>query len=763
MPPVVRKSQARTSLPSKADVLEFINSQKKRVNKRDIARKFKIKGNSKIGLKRLLREMTDEGLIGRTRKRISNSSDLPPVGVLKIIRQTSDGDLVGEPANWDHERGTAPLILFLSPKAQQGEGVAGIGDRVLAGITKLDGNPDGFAYEARIIKKLGEDQTLILGVFKSSPEGGGYIEPIDRKQRNELIVPARDVGDAKTGDLVSVELNRSSSYGPPQVRIKAVLGKIDSHRAASRIAIEVHEIPNEFSPEVIAQANAEKAPGLEGREDLRDIPLITIDPSDARDHDDAVHAQADTSPENPGGFILLVAIADVAAHVTTGSALDVEALERGNSVYFPDRVVPMLPEQLSNDLCSLVPDKDRPALVCRITIDGDGNKLSHEFLRAMIKSHAKLSYQQAQDAIDGKDVADPVDADVLKNVLQPLWQAYAALLKAQKKREPLALDLPERRIVFSSDGNIEAIVRRDRFDAHKLIEEFMIQANVAAAEALQKSSHGFIYRRHDNPSQEKTTGLSDFLKSLDLKLPASEVLRPMHFNRVLTQVKGTEHESLVHQSVLRSQAQAEYCVENYGHFGLNLKHYTHFTSPIRRYADLIVHRALVAMIADDKQPANSTQDLEEVSEHLSMTERRASKAERETMDRILSAYLADKIGAEFAARISGITRSAMFVELTETGADGIIPYSSLRRDRYIANESLYKISGMSSGETFKLGDDVTVRLIEAAPVAGALRFELLSEGVYEKPVRGGRSRNPRGKPKGPRHKRSSKARKPKNK
>jgi len=720
--------QSRSTLPGKDEILKFIKSQPKRVGKRDIARAFKIKGNSKIGLKRLLREMADEGMIAKNRKRLTSAAHLPPVGVLVIKRQNDDGELIAEPANWDYDKNPhPPQVVIVSTRSKHGSDVAGVGDRVLARIEKIDGDNDA-AYEASVIKRLGQDLSTMLGVFKSAPDGSGIIEPIDKKQRNALMVPAADVGTAKTGDLVKVELVQKKAYGPAQVRIKSTLGKIDSHRAASRIAIEVYDIPNEFPQAVLQQAEAEKAPGLKGREDLRQLPLITIDPSDARDHDDAVHAEIDSSSDNPDGFIVTVAIADVAAHVTPGSALDIEAINRGNSVYFPDCVVPMLPEHLSNDLCSLRPDEDRPALVCRMIFDAQGNKREHKFIRAMIRSHAKLSYQQAQDAIDGKTTSE-----WLEPVLKPLWQAFEALLKAQKKREPLGLDLPERRIVFTKTGEIEAVVLRERFDAHKLIEEFMIQANVAAAQTLAENKQPLIYRCHDNPSQEKTRGLIDFLKTLNLKLPAGEVLRPMHFNRILVQVKDSEIESLVHHSVLRAQAQAEYTIENYGHFGLNLKNYAHFTSPIRRYSDLVVHRALIASAGGANAPQ---QDLEEIAEHLSMTERRAAKAERETVDRILSSFLMDRIGAEFAARISGITRSAMFVELNETGADGIIPLSSLRRDRYIANEGLYALSGISSGETFKLGDQVTVRLIEAAPVAGALRFELLSEGVYEKPVRG---------------------------
>jgi len=751
--------QSRSTLPGKDEILSFIKSQPKRVGKRDIARAFKIKGNSKIGLKRLLREMADEGMIANNRKRLVSTAHLPPVGVLVIKRLNDDGDLVAEPANWDYDKNpTPPLVVIVSARARHGNDVAGVGDRVLARIEKTSGSDDAATYEARIIKRLGQDRATVLGVFKALPDGSGIIEPIDKKQRATFMIPARDIGNNESGDLVSVEVTRKKAYGPAQARIKSTLGRIDSHRSASRIAIAVYDIPDEFPAAVLNEVSHLTSPSLKGREDLRHLPLITIDPSDARDHDDAVYAQPDTSPDNPGGFIVSVAIADVAAYVTPGSALDEHAKLRGNSVYFPDCVVPMLPERLSNDLCSLRPDEDRAALVCHMVFDAQGNKRQHKFIRAMIKSHAKLSYQQAQDAIDGK--AESSTLPWLEPVLKPLWQAYEALTKAQVKRSPLGLDLPERRIVFTRTGEIEAVVLRERLEAHKLIEEFMIQANVAAAQILEGNRHPLIYRCHDNPSLEKTRGLSDFLKTMELKLPAGEVLRPAHFNRILDQVRDSEIESLVHQSVLRAQSQAEYSVENYGHFGLNLKHYAHFTSPIRRYADLVVHRGLIATLENPDTPYDLDHDFGEIAEHLSMTERRAAKAERETVDRILASFLADRIGAEFSARISGITRSALFVELTETGADGIIPLSSMQRDRYIADEGLHRLVGLSSGEVFKLGDQVVVRLIEAAPVAGALRFELLSEGVYEKQQRGGGSRKPMnkrpsGKFKGPRSGRRS--------
>ena len=484
-----------------------------------------------------------------------------------------------------------------------------------------------------------------------------------------------------------------------------------------------------FSPAALREAEEAKPATLKGREDWRDLPLVTIDPPDAKDHDDAVHAEADPDPNNKGGYIVNVAIADVAFYVRPGSALDRDALTRGNSVYFPDRVVPMLPERISNDLCSLVPGEPRGALAVRMVIGNDGRKRSHSFHRILMRSAAKLNYAQAQAAIDGRP--DDTTGPLLDPILKPLYDAYAVVKRARDERDPLDLDIPERKILLKPDGTVDRVIVPERLDAHKLIEEFMILANVAAAEMLEKKALPLIYRVHDEPTLEKVHNLQEFLKTLDLPFAKSGALRPALFNRVLAQVKGHDSEPLVNEVVLRSQAQAEYAAENYGHFGLNLRRYAHFTSPIRRYADLVVHRALIRGLGlgEGALPETETvETLSEVAAQISVTERRAMKAERETADRLIAHFLADRIGATFQGRISGVTRAGLFVKLSDTGADGLIPIRTLGTEYFNYDEARHALVGTRSGAMHRLGDVVDVRLVEAAPVAGALRFELLSEG-----------------------------------
>ena len=509
-------------------------------------------------------------------------------------------------------------------------------------------------------------KSRVLGIFRALPDGGGRLIPVDKKQvGRELNIAKADSGGAEDGDLVSVDLIRSRGFGLASGKVKERLGSLASEKAVSLIAIHSHEIPQAFSPAALRDAEEAKPATLAGREDWRELPLVTIDPPDAKDHDDAVHAELDPDPSNKGGYIVNVAIADVAFYVRPGSALDRDALTRGNSVYFPDRVVPMLPERISNDLCSLVPGEPRGALAVRMVIGADGRKRSHSFHRILMRSAAKLNYAQAQAAIDGRP--DDTTGPLLDPILKPLYDAYATVKKARDERDPLDLDIPERKILLKPDGTVDRVIVPERLDAHKLIEEFMILANVAAAEMLEKKALPLIYRVHDEPSLEKVHNLQEFLKTLDLPFAKSGALRPSLFNRVLAQVKGHDSEPLVNEVVLRSQAQAEYAAENYGHFGLNLRRYAHFTSPIRRYADLVVHRALIRGLGlgEGALPDTETPEtLSEVAAQISVTERRAMKAERETADRLIAHFLADRIGATFQGRISGVTRSGLFVKLS---------------------------------------------------------------------------------------------------
>lgn len=713
--------------PDRNAIVAFIKANQGKVGTREIAREFGLKNADRVELKRMLRDLADDGLIKNKRRKIAEPDALPPTLVADITGRDADGELIASPSEWDEvESGEPPMIIIVMPRRPKPGTVGGKGDRVLLRVDP-SGEDDGPAYRGHIIKVFDKAKSRILGVFRSLPEGGGRLIPVDKKSADrELNVAAADTGGAQDGDLVAVDIVRSRSFGLASGRVKEKLGSVKSEKAISLIAIHTHDIPLQFSAAAEREAEAAEPANLRGREDWRDVPLVTIDPPDAKDHDDAVHAQPDDDPNNRGGFIVNVAIADVSFYVRPGSALDRDALDRGNSVYFPDRVVPMLPERISNDLCSLVPGEPRGALAVRMVLGADGRKRSHGFHRILMRSAAKLSYAQAQAAIDGRP--DDTTGPLLDPILKPLYAAYACAKRARDERDPLNLDLPERKILLKSDGTVDRVVVPERLDAHKLIEEFMILANVAAAETLEKKSLPLIYRVHDEPTLEKVHALSEFLETLDIPFAKTGALRPTLFNRVLAQLEGHDYYPLVSEVVLRAQAQAEYSSENYGHFGLNLRRYAHFTSPIRRYADLVVHRALVRALGlgDGALPDSETPEtLGEVAAHISLTERRAMKAERETVDRLIAHHLADRIGASFQGRVSGVTRAGLFVKLADTGADGLIPIRSLGTEYFNYDEGRHALVGSRSGTLYQLGDVVDVRLIEAAPIAGALRFELL--------------------------------------
>lgn len=724
------KRKHDNGFPSRDAIVAFIRANPGKIGTREIAREFGLKNADRVELKRILRELADEGTVAKRGRKIHEPATLPPTVVADITGRDTDGELLATPTEWDtEESGPAPKIRIHVPRRPQPGTAAGVGDRALMRIEKLD-EGDGALYRGRVIKVLDHARTRLLGIFRQAPGGGGRLVPVDKKQAGrELNIAPSDTGGAEDGDLVSVDLVRGRGYGLASGKVKERLGSLSSEKAISLIAIHAHEIPQAFAPSALREADAAEPATLKGREDWRDLPLVTIDPPDAKDHDDAVHAAPDPDPNNRGGYIVHVAIADVAFYVRPGSALDRDALTRGNSVYFPDRVVPMLPERISNDLCSLVPGEPRGALAVRMVIGPDGRKRSHSFHRVLMRSAAKLHYAQAQAAIDGRP--DDTTGPLLEPILKPLYTAYTLVKLARDERDPLDLDLPERKILLKSDGTVDRVVVPERLDAHRLIEEFMILANVAAAEMLEKKALPLIYRVHDEPTLEKIHNLQEFLKTLDLPFAKTGALRPSLFNRVLGQVRGEDYEPLVNEVVLRSQAQAEYSAENYGHFGLNLRRYAHFTSPIRRYADLIVHRALIRALGLGEGALPETETLESLSEvaaQISVTERRAMKAERETADRLIAHFLADRIGATFQGRISGVTRAGLFVKLSDTGADGLIPIRTLGTEYFNYDETRHALVGSRSGAMHRLGDVVDVRLVEAAPVAGALRFELLSEG-----------------------------------
>ncbi|HEY1545661.1 MAG TPA: ribonuclease R [Xanthobacteraceae bacterium] len=727
-------------LPSKDDLVAFVSSQSGKVGTREIARAFGLKNADRALLKTMLRELTDDGRLERRRKKLHHAGTLPAVVLADITGRDADGELIAVPTEWDTEaNGEAPKIRIHVPRKARPAEIAGVGDRALIKTEATDDDDDAIRYRGRVVKLIDRAKQRILGVFHAVADGG-RLEPVDKKNAGrEFAIAPHHTGGAQDGDLVAVEMHKAGRFGLSVAHVKERLGSLASEKAVSLIAIHAHGIPQTFSKEVLHEAERARPATLAGREDWRDVPLVTVDPVDAKDHDDAVFARNDTDPANPGGFVIDVAIADVAHYVRPGSALDREALARGNSTYFPDRVVPMLPERISNDLCSLRPGEDRAALAVRMVIGADGRKRSHTFHRVLMRSFARLNYAQAQAAIDGHP--DDTTEPLLPLVLRPLYAAYAALKRARAERSPLDLELPERKILLKPDGTIDRVVSPQRLDAHRLIEEFMILANVAAAETLERARTPLVYRVHDEPAVEKLHALREFLASLDISLPKAGAMRPEQFNHILDRVKGRDVETLVNEVVLRSQSQAEYAAENYGHFGLNLRRYAHFTSPIRRYADLIVHRALIRALklGDDGLPAETdAAALAEIGARISATERRSMAAERETADRLIAHFLADRVGATFEGRISGATRAGLFVKLDETGADGFIPARTIGDDYFRFHEDKRALIGDRTGETHRLGDRVSVRLAEAVPVAGALRFELLSGGRIDADSRRGR-------------------------
>ncbi len=705
----------RQDLPNREQILAFIAEHPGETGKREIARHFGITGAQRIPLKALLKDLAHEGAVESKHRKLKRPNDIAEVTVLEVTGRDSDGDVIARLVDWSAENGEPPRIDIERSRSKDMP-APGIGDRVLARLSRR-----GKDYSARVIKVLEKRPATVLGVVR-----GATIDPIDKKSKM-LHLDQADVGKAKDGDLVSLSVTTAGRFGVERAKIVEILGSVSSEKAVSMIAIHAHNIPYVFPADVLAEAEAAKRATMEHREDWREEPLVTIDPPDAKDHDDAVMAVSDPDPNNPGGTIVTVAIADVAWYVRPGMALDREALKRGNSVYFPDRVVPMLPERISNDLCSLRELEDRPALAVRMIFNAEGGKLNHRFHRIMMRSAAKLSYQKAQDEFDGR----PTDLNQnVKTALANLWAGYEIIKRGRDAREPLDLDLPERKVILGKDGAIERIVVPVRLEAMRLIEEMMIQANVAAAETLEAKKSPLVYRIHDQPSLAKQEALRDFLKSIELSFPKGGNLRPSNFNYILNKADGSEHGPLLHEVVLRTQAQAEYSPDNIGHFGLNLRRYAHFTSPIRRYADLIVHRALVRSLGfgPGGLPDGIEEHLVEIATQISQAERRAMAAERDTIDRLVAHWLADRVGATFPGRISGVTRAGLFVKLNETGADGFVPMRTLGSEFFVFDEAKHAVIGSRSGEMHRLGDQVEVKLVEAAPLAGALRFEMVSEG-----------------------------------
>ncbi|MDG0988840.1 MAG: ribonuclease R [Yoonia sp.] len=720
-------------IPSKAEILQWISDHPTKAAKRDIAKAFGIKGAQRIDLKRVLKELEAEGRLTKRKSSYRDAEELPPVAVLEITGTDNDGDLFARPLEWAGT-GAEPLILMT---LRDSDPALGAGDRILGRLT-VDPAPD-HSHTARMIRRIGTNPQRILGVYRQGSEGGRVL-PIDKGSDKQWAIAEGATGGAKDGELVEAEQSGPKGrMGLPKARIVARLGDPTQPRAVSLIAIHQHGIPDHFPDAVVAEADAAAPTKLGQRTDLRDMPLVTIDPWDARDHDDACYVET----HDGGEMTIWVAIADVAHYVTPNSELDREGRKRGNSTYFPDRVVPMLPDRLSGDLCSLHEGVERACLAVAMRIDAEGNKLSHEFHRGLMKSQASFNYEEVQAAMDG--APNDKTAPMVSDVIRPLYAAYAALKKARARRQPLELDLPERQIVLDDDGKVTSVNFKDRLDAHKLIEEFMVLANVAAAETLIAKKTDLLFRVHEEPSPEKLEALREVANASGLQLAKGQVLQTAHLNRLLEQARDTDYAELVNISTLRSMTQAYYNPDNFGHFGLALKSYAHFTSPIRRYADLIVHRALVSSHGwgNDGLSPWDREHLAETAKQISDTERRSMVAERDTTDRYLAAFLSERIGAELHGRVAGIAKFGIFVKLDETGADALVPIRTLGAEYFDFDTESQTLMGSKSGTIIGLGQRAVVKLAEAAPVTGGLTAELIS--LDERTMPRGPSRG-RGKP-----------------
>lgn len=753
---MVRKRSA--GLPSRKQILDYIATSDQPAGKREIARAFGLSGQDKILLKALLKDMADEGLIDSAPGRaFHKSGGVPKVTVLRVVEADDSGNIFAVPEQW-HADGPPPRLRVLERGRR---GALGIGDRILARTEER-----GQGYAAHPMKKLMRSAELVLGVVRKEGERF-WLTPVEKKERRELAIA--DLKDAEPGDLVLCEV----SGRPPRVtaRVDAVLGDPFAPRSFSLIAIHKHGLRHEFRQEAIDEAHRVSQQKLGEREDLTHLPIVAIDPADARDHDDAIWAAPDDDEDNKGGWKAIVAIADVSFYVRPGSELDREARARGNSVYFPDRVVPMLPEELSADICSLKEGRVRAAMACHMKIAKDGSLKSWQFTRAKICVAANIAYEDAQAAIDAAgeargDVSSPtcsmpevesaVPAELVRTALQPLWGAWRALLAARNKREPLELDIPERRVMLDEKGRITSIAPRDRLEAHRLVEDFMIAANVAAARALEAKKAPVMYRVHEAPGREKLVALKDYLATFDLEFALGQVVKPGTFNRIIERVGDSAGRAEIMEQLLRTQMQARYGPERLGHFGLALATYAHFTSPIRRYADLLVHRALVSAyrLGEGGLSPEDAEHFERTGEQISMLERRAMEAERETIDRYVAAFLADQVGQLVECRITGVQPFGFFATVEDLGGDGLVLAQTLGQEYFRYDEAARQLIGDETGEIYRVGQRLTLRLAEANPVSGSLRFEL-PEGRYggprTRPERRDRVRGRRGRPLNIRH------------
>lgn len=709
-------------LPTKHDLLLWLKDNPDKISKREIAKAFGITGSYKIDLKKLILGLENKEKTSSKPSSESLVSAITSTAICIAKVPDKDGDIFLDLLDFP-DRKEMPKIFYsekssITPVFE--------GDRILCALTKVEGKD--YHYEAKLIRRIPKKNNLskIVGLFRVS-SSGGTLEALSKRLNTIWTIPPNAINGSVDGDIVEAEqISPKTRFGMPKAKVISVLGKTDDSKAISLIAIHEHSIVNEFSKETLSEAVNSAPVTLLDRDDLRHIPFVTIDPADARDHDDACYVELDLDDENKGGFIVWIAIADVAYYVQPGTLLDGEARKRGNSTYFPDRVVPMLPENLSANLCSLHEDEDRPCLALKMILDSGGKKISQQFFRGLMRSRGSLVYKEVQEAIDGNP--SKKTQPILESIIKPLYKCFEALQNTTKERGPLNLDLPERKILLDDVGKVTSIEFLDRFDAHKVVEELMILANVAAAEELFNNQSSFLYRIHEEPEKEKVNTLREVVKSCGLGFSKGQVLKTHHLNSLLCNAKETEYSELVSMSILRSMPQAYYGAQPIGHFGLALRRYTHFTSPIRRYADLITHRAIIEIINRGQEPLYrfDSGELDAIGESISICERKSMLAERDTVDRYLAAFFSDRIGLEVLGTISGVARFGIFVKIDESGADGLVPVSTIGNEYFRYNRDKQVLVAERTGLVLGLGKRVLVRLVETNALTGGLTLQLIS-------------------------------------
>lgn len=683
-------------IPSREYILEYLAEKGRPATYEQVLEDLGLKSEEECeALRRRLIAMSRDGQLLRNRK-----GAYGPLAKMEMIA----GRVIG------HKDGFGFVVpddgsedLFLSPRNMRS---VFHGDRVMVRVANIDSRG---RREGTIVEVLEHNTQQLVGrIYLES--GAAYVEASNQRINQEILIPPDATKGAENGQIVVVAIvNQPDRFGRPIGEVVEIMGDHMAPGMEINVAIRNHDLPFVFPDEVLQEASKYPAyvteEAIAGRVDLRHLPFVTIDGEDARDFDDAVYCV----PRENGGWKLFVAIADVSYYVRPGMMLDKEAYSRGNSVYFPARVIPMLPEALSNNLCSLNPNVDRLVMVCEMTIQENGRISHFEFHEAVIKSHRRLTYTQVHKMMEKKDqrMRDQF-ADVVP-YLEHLYKLFHVLHKARDTRGAIDFDMPETKIVYGKDRKIEKIVPYERFDSHRVIEECMLCANISAAQFLQKHEQPGLYRVHEGPRQEKLEDLRRFLGTIGIKMPAHRDPVPGDYAKILREVKERPDANMIQTMLLRSMSQAVYSPDNKGHFGLSYDAYAHFTSPIRRYPDLLVHRS-IKHILNEKNPQVDNGYFGQAGEHCSMTERRADDATSEVTDWLKCEFMMDKVGQEFEGRVSGVTNFGIFVELKDFYVEGLVHISTLPDDYYQFDAISHVLIGERTGKSYRIGDEIKIQV-----------------------------------------------------